>query len=81
MRALRPDSAVLLESPMPNYVNPAVDAMQSSGACSPADGAARIAELPQLLTRHDAILALRQLSKRPVRTHFFPHTGNKFVRA
>lgn len=54
---------------------------QPIGVAGTADGTRRETQPPQLPMRHDPVLTICQLRQGSVRTHFFPHTGDKCVRA
>ncbi len=54
-----------------------VDAVRSPGIREPSDRAPREPEPHQLPSRNHSVLPFRQGGKLGVRTHFFPHTGNK----
>jgi hypothetical protein len=66
---------------MPHRVHTAVDPVEPSGVDEPTHRALGVAELEQLAMRHDPVLSTRQLRQTAMRTHFFPHSGTKCVRA
>jgi hypothetical protein len=72
---------MLRETPVPDCVDAAVESMQPSCRPGSPDCARRVAELLQLGGGDDPVLSRCQLGQATVCTHFFPHTGNKGVRA
>jgi hypothetical protein len=65
------------DSGVSHRVDPTMNPMQAIGHESSADRCRRIAQPQELWMGNHPMLLLRQLRQLPMRSYFFPHTGNK----
>jgi len=75
----RAAAPVIRQVGAPDRVDATVYSKQPIRSAESADGAGGEPKLPQLLVRHDSILTVGERRQSSMRTHFFPHTGNKYV--
>ena len=75
-----PALSVIGQSSVANGVHATVDPPQAICLVGTENMTLREPESAKLAERNDAVLGLRQLNQRTMRTHFSPHTGDKCVR-